>query len=155
LKGLEQAEDLATTLVGYTPTAFYSSPYLRAIQTLLPTSNRLGIPITKVEDYREHRMASVPIHDWKEVLQRQWNDWDHVNQDGESMRSTSERAWRVMEGLRDKHPDETVVLAGHGTIISLSIARLAPEVGLGFHLAMPNPAIYSLYFEDGQWNWIR
>lgn len=153
-KGFKQAEELVSTLRTYAPTTFYSSPYLRAVQTVRPTADIFGIPVEEVEDYREHQMSLVPINNWRDVLRQQWSDFNHVHDDGESMQSTSDRAWQVIESLKEKHLNETIVLAGHGTIISLTLAKLAPEIGFDFHLSVPNPALYYLQF-DSEWCWVR
>jgi hypothetical protein len=49
-------------------------------------------------------------------------------------------------------PLETVALAGHGTIITLVLNSVDASVGLEFHLAMPNPAIYILNNSSGMWH---
>ena len=148
-KGFAQAEALIPQLAHFDPTAIYSSPYLRAIQTVQPFANYQGLPVQPIEDFREHRMAAGPIDHWRDVLQTQWADWHHVPEGGESFQSTQDRGWRTAHRLAETHPDETILLAGHGTIISLVLHRIDPAIDLEFHLAMPNPAIYEINLSEG------
>jgi 2,3-bisphosphoglycerate-dependent phosphoglycerate mutase len=143
-KGFAQAEALIPQLAQFAPAAIYSSPYLRAIQTVLPFANHQGLPVQPIENFREHRMAAGPIDHWRDVLQAQWADWHYVPEGGESFKSTQDRGWQTVQQIAKTHPGGTVLLAGHGTIISLVLHRLDPKIDLDFHLAMPNPAIYEI-----------
>lgn len=144
LHGMQQAQDLVPGILALNPVALYSSPYLRAIQTLEPTSERLGLPITALEDFREHMMCTRPIDNWREVLRASWDDLDWIYQDGDSMRSTLSRGMAVVQSLLQRHVDEPIVLAGHGTIISLILHHFDSSIGFDFHLSLPSPAIVSL-----------
>jgi len=150
-KGFAQAEALISKLTHFAPTAIYSSPYLRAIQTVLPFADHQGLPIQPIENFREHRMAAGPIDHWRDVLQTQWADWHHVPEGGESFQATQDRGWQTVHRLAETHPGETILLAGHGTIISLVLHQVDPIVDLDYHLAMPNPAIHELKFSKGRW----
>lgn len=144
LHGMQQAQDLVPGILALNPVALYSSPYLRAIQTLEPTSERLGLPIIALEDFREHKMCSKPIDNWREVLRASWDDLDWIYQDGESMRSTLSRGMALVQSLLQRHPGETIALAGHGTIVSLILHHFDPSIGLDYHLSLPSPAIVPL-----------
>jgi 2,3-bisphosphoglycerate-dependent phosphoglycerate mutase len=153
--GFRQAEDLRSDLSGYQTSAIYSSPYLRAVQTVQPFAETKNLPVKLIEDYREHRMSDSPISNWRDVLRDQWEDHDFVPEGGESLNATKARAISVLTALAADHPNETIILAGHGTIISLTLHMIAPTVGLDFHLAMPNPAVYELNFDGSTWSWAR
>ncbi len=153
--GMSDAAEYVERLKRFEPTAIYSSPYLRAVQTVAPCADAMSLRVEKIEEFREHRMAAEPISHWREVLLDQWSNFDAVPDGGESFTDTSERGWRVISDLAERHPNSTVLLAGHGTIISLVLHRLDPSVGLDFHLKMPNPAVYVLTCECGCWSWTR
>ena len=149
-KGFDQAQELVSQLEVIAPEALLSSPYLRAIQTLEPYAQKKGYSVETVEEFREHCMAARSIVNWREVLRDQWLDFDHVPPGGESFNSTSRRGLDVLDRL-SRLPFGTVALAGHGTIISLVLNSIDPTIGLDFHLAMPNPAIYVLNDSTGTW----
>lgn len=150
-KGFLQAQNLIPVLAAYHPEVVCSSPYIRAIQTVAPTAEALGLPVETFDNFREHRMSDAPISNWRDVLAVQWSDFNHIPPTGESMTSTQARGWSVLEALLAEYPNRTVVLAGHGTIISLVLHRHDPTIGLDFHLAMPNPAIYELWYKNRAW----
>jgi 2,3-bisphosphoglycerate-dependent phosphoglycerate mutase len=150
-KGLVQALDLIPSLKSVAPDALYSSPYLRAIQTLEPYARLTGQEIRADEEFREHRMADEPISHWRNILRDQWNDFSLVPAGGESFHATAERGLAVLDRM-SQLPLETVALAGHGTIITLVLNSVDASVGLEFHLAMPNPAIYILNNSSGMWH---
>lgn len=151
-RGLEDAVALAERLPA--PSAVYSSPYLRAVQTVRPIAEKCGLPVQTIENFREHMMSPGPISHWREVLDRQWRDFELREPGGECMRETQNRGIQVLEELAGRHAEGLVLLAGHGTIISLVLHAIAPDVGFNFHLAMPNPAIYRLRHLENQWIWI-
>jgi broad specificity phosphatase PhoE len=58
---------------------------------------------------------------------------------------------KIEAGKPSTDSPKPILLAGHGTIISLVLHQVDPIVDLDFHLAMPNPAIYELEFSKGRW----
>ena len=152
LNGFAQAEAIQSRLAKYQPAAIYSSPYLRAVQTVDPVASALGLVVHKIEDFREHRMANTPIPDWEEVLRKEWDDFNYVPPTGESFVSTKIRGLGVLRELAEKHPADAVLLAGHGTIISLMLHEIDSSIECEFHLAMPSPAIFVLETNGIHWS---
>lgn len=150
--GLQQAETLARELEAVQLDAVYSSPYLRAMQTVQPLAAARGLSVQPVEDLREHRLSSESINHWRDTLEQAWLDFDFLPYTGESMRETQTRAWAALESLAGKHSsgtsESTIALGGHGTAFSLLLHKLEPRVNAVFHLAMPMPAVYALEFDD-------
>lgn len=148
--GLEQARSLAHELEDVPIDAVYSSPYLRAIQTVQPLAEARGLNVQAVEDLREHRLSPEPIDDWRTTLERAWLDFDFLLHGGEALRVTQARAWTALESIAARHPSGTIAIGGHGTAMSLLLHRLEPRVDAVFHLAMPMPAVYTVEF-DSAW----
>lgn len=140
--GLREAEALIPEIVALNPTRILSSPYRRAIQTVEPAARVLGLSVEVEFDFFEHRMSDRPIANWREVLERQWNEFDFVPEGGDSFLKTSERVRGVQERLEQL--DGITVLAGHGTVISIWLWMLDGRFGFEQHLSMPNPAIYKV-----------
>jgi 2,3-bisphosphoglycerate-dependent phosphoglycerate mutase len=148
--GLQQASSLEEECHHLELDAVYSSPYLRAIQTVQPLAAARGLTVRPVEDLREHRLSAEPIDHWREVLERAWSDLDFAPPSGETMRVTQTRAWNALEKLCADHASGTIAIGGHGTAFSLLLHKIDPRVNAVFHLAMPMPAVYTLEF-DGTW----
>ena len=150
--GRAAAEELAAEFDGYGLTAIYSSPYLRAVQTINPLAQRRGLEVQLLTDLRERRLSRELHDDWRATLEKAWKDADFAAPGGESGRSAQRRAVALLDLLRSRHPDGgRLVLASHGNLISLLLQALEPEVDFEFHMAMPNPAVYRLTHDGVRW----
>ena len=150
--GLEAAAELAFELEPYRVTAIYSSPYLRALQTVAPIASARGLEVQQLPDLRERRLSPEPVDDWRGALERGWLDADFALPGGESGRAAQRRAIGILDLLRSRHPDGgRLVLGSHGNLIGLILQALEPEVDFAFHMAMPNPALYRLTHDGIRW----
>jgi 2,3-bisphosphoglycerate-dependent phosphoglycerate mutase len=150
--GRAAAEELAAEFDGYGLTAIYSSPYLRAVQTVNPLAQRRGLEVQLLTDLRERRLSRGPLDDWRATLEQAWTDADFAAPGGESGREAQRRAVALLDLLRSRHPDGgRLVLGSHGNLISLILQALEPEVDFAFHMAMPNPAVYRLTHDGIRW----
>jgi 2,3-bisphosphoglycerate-dependent phosphoglycerate mutase len=136
------------TLKGLEIGAAYSSPYLRAIQTIEPLAQARALKIQTIEDLREHALGPGLIDHWKDVLEGAWSDFDFALPGGETMRGTQTRGLKVLETIRAEYPRGTVIVAGHGTLFSLILHAMTPQIDCAFHLSMPMPAVYTLEYQD-------
>ncbi len=69
-KGLRDAERLCDSLGSSRIDAVYSSPYLRARQTVEPIARARGLTIETIEDLRERTLSPVDLPDWRAQLMR-------------------------------------------------------------------------------------
>jgi 2,3-bisphosphoglycerate-dependent phosphoglycerate mutase len=146
------AAELAVELEPYQVTAIYSSPYLRALQTVAPIARGRGLQVQQLTDLRERRLSPDPVDDWRGTLERAWLDADFALPGGESGRAAQRRAIGTLDLLRARHPDGgRIVLGSHGNLIGLILQALEPEVDFAFHMAMPNPALYRLTHDGIRW----
>jgi 2,3-bisphosphoglycerate-dependent phosphoglycerate mutase len=147
-EGARDALQLVEILQDFEIDAAYSSPYLRAIQTLEPLAQTRDLQIQTIEDLREHTLSPELIPNWKDVLGQAWDDFDFALPGGETMRDTQSRGLSALETIRARHPRGTVIVGGHGTLFSLVLHALRPQIDCAFHLSMPMPAVYTLEFQD-------
>ena len=151
-EGLRQADELAFELDPYGLSAVYSSPFPRALQTVLPTASRRQLDVQLIDDLRERQLNAGMRADWRELLARSWLDPDFAEPGGESGRAAQQRGMRVLDLLRIRHADGGRLLVGsHGNLISLILQALEPAVDHAFHQAMPMPAIYHLQHDGIGW----
>jgi 2,3-bisphosphoglycerate-dependent phosphoglycerate mutase len=149
--GILAARELAVTLVTGRPTAIYSSPYLRARQTVEPVAKHLGFAIEIVDDLRERLLAPNLNDDWQIHIRRAWQDFDYVLAGGESSRQAQDRVLRVLDALRARHESGTIVVASHGNLIALALHAMANGIDHDFWKAMPLLAAYQLEWVEGHW----
>jgi 2,3-bisphosphoglycerate-dependent phosphoglycerate mutase len=153
-RGQRQAEELADVLAGVGPRAVVCSPYRRAVQTVQPTADRIGLPVIVVEGLREWTSGLAPTPEWRGHYRRCWADPDYALPGAERHREAQARALATMDELVARYgPEGGAVVAGsHGTLISLALAGLGAPVDEAFWLAMPMPAVYRLVVSStGGW----
>jgi 2,3-bisphosphoglycerate-dependent phosphoglycerate mutase len=150
--GRQAAEELAEELEPYVITSVYSSPYVRAVETVTPTARRRDLEVHILTDLRERRLTLAPTPDWPDHLRRAWADPDYALEGAESGREAQRRAIALLDLLRARHADGGRILLGsHGNLISLILQVFEPGVDHDFHLAMPMPAIYHLQHDGIGW----
>ena len=133
-RGRGEAAWAAGRLAGVGVAAIYASPLDRAQETAGIIGRRLALPIAVCDD-----LSELDFGEWTGLT------FDVVRQDprwplwaahrsiacipgGETMREVQRRAVETMVGLRERHPEDGVVLVSHGDVI---------RAALVFALGMP------------------
>jgi probable phosphoglycerate mutase len=127
-RGREQAAQLMERLTTAGIAAIYSSPLERAVETIEPLAQRLGLPIEKRE-----RLIEVGTGDWTgqvfadidaDAHWRRFNTFRSSTRppNGELMTEIQARMSSEMEELRTRHPDQTVALVSHADVIRAAVA---------------------------------
>ncbi len=150
-KGMRDASQLRDTLASIRIDAAYSSPYLRARQTIEPIAQARGLAIETVEDLRERQLSPVDLPDWRAHLKRSWNDFDYAPPGGETSREAQARVVRVLDTIATRHAGGIVILASHGNLIALALNAFMPSVDYTFWESIPMPAVFTLIREEPGW----
>jgi broad specificity phosphatase PhoE len=117
-----------------------SSPEPKALQTAqLLTESEVGV----VDDLREHvRDTTDWLEDFEGTVRRAFAQPDASAYDGwEPLATCRERVARAVAGIRSAHPDDDVVLIGHGTawtLLASELTGLPPDLDLWASLQMPD-----------------
>ncbi len=132
-RGLLQADSVGTSLDGEPIAAIYSSPLRRAKATAAPLANALGLTVEIEDGLIEMDVGEVENQTFAELAERypdflkEWRSErvaDLCMQCVESLRQVQERAWAVLEAIRDKHPDETVAAVSHNFVILTMLCQV-------------------------------
>ena len=151
-RGIRDADRLCDSLALSRIDAMYSSPYLRARQTVEPIAKARGIAIETIEDLRERMLSPVEVPDWLAHLKRSWSDFDYALPGGESSREAQARVVRVLEEIRGRHRDGgIVILASHGNLIALALNAFMPNVDYAYWESIPMPAVFTLMHDGECW----
>ena len=151
-KGFRDAERLAESLTSRRIDAAYSSPYLRARQTIEPIAKVRGLVIETINDLRERMLSPVDLPDWRGELRRSWEDFDYAPPGGESGREAQARVVRVLDEVRERHSSGGVaMLASHGNLIALALHAFMPNVDFTFWESIPTPAVFMLTRDGARW----
>ncbi|MHB1446636.1 MAG: GNAT family N-acetyltransferase [Acidimicrobiales bacterium] len=147
--GIAQAEAVAQRLDQLEVAAVYSSPMRRARETADRIAGCHQLSVT-IDDRLRERMnwtgdeaLDVFLADWA----RSTTDRGYQPGSGESSEASGERLEQTLQALAERHPDQTVVMIGHGGV-TVDLARnllgdeaveaLAPGIITG---GVPNCAI--------------
>lgn len=142
-EGRAQAERLADFLSGRPVDAIVSSPFRRAVATIRPLAERLGLEIRVDDRLRERVLSAEPVADWMERLEASFHDLDLRLPGGESSREAMARGVSVIEELIGR-PHRAVVVVTHGNLMSLILKRYDASVGFEGWRRLGNPDVYEL-----------
>jgi len=131
-RGRAQAEQLAARLAPIRPTAIYSSPLQRCLETVAPLSAACRLPVVEREGLIEMHAGSWTgkrlsrlrrMKAWGDVQLRP--DTFRFPGGGESFAEARDRAMADLHAIATKHRRGRVVVATHGDILRVMLAVAA------------------------------
>jgi 2,3-bisphosphoglycerate-dependent phosphoglycerate mutase len=146
-EGFAQAERLVEFLLPFGIDRVVSSPFTRAMQSLTPLANHLGLPLEVDERLKERLLCWPPIEAWLELNNRCYAEPDYVAPGGESNNSVFGRFLAVLEEVR-QHPATAPALVTHGGMLSVLLNRLDENFGPESFRGLTNPDVYRLTYSD-------
>lgn len=147
-KGLADARDLVRRLSPLGIDAVYSSPYVRAVQTIEPFAAAEGLAINIDDGLRERLLAAEPLDDWLEHIRLSFDDFHHRAPGWETLREAQIRGLAALERIHNDGARNTAVVS-HGNLLSSLLNRMDPTFGFAHWRAMANPALYRVTLEHG------
>lgn len=123
-EGARQAETVADVLREIRVTRIQSSPRRRALETAVPVSRRLGLPIetqTALDEVNFGTWSGRTFHELR--ADPLWNQWNAERANvrapggGETMREVLARVGNHLHSVAEEHPDEIVVMVTHAEVI--------------------------------------
>jgi len=155
--GHEQAEALAAALAREPVSAVYSSDLVRARQTADAIAARHRLPVLADARLRELNQGELEGESLTDMLAtrpdllKQWLDQpaDVSMPGGESMRTLQARASRAFDDISRRHPDQTIIIVGHGLSTRSLLCRLL-EIDLNRFrcLRLDNASITEMEFNS-------
>jgi probable phosphoglycerate mutase len=158
-RGLAQAERLAERLGPLRPTAIYSSPLERCIQTVRPLADLRRLPVREREGLIEMHAGSwtgKPLSRlrrtkaWGDVQRRP--DTFRFPGGGESFEEARDRSMRELHAIARTHRRGRVVVATHGDILRVLLAELVGAPLQRFQRIVVDTASVSVVTIDGRAN---
>lgn len=120
--GHQHAQALVSFFKDKSIEQIFSSPYLRTIQTIQPTSDFFNLAISTRWDLRE-RTVGKWVDDFPTFAKKQWQDVDYALPNGESFRQVKERILPVYQEILN-HPVKNNLICGHGTAFAILFHHL-------------------------------
>ena len=128
-EGAEAAERVADFFAGAGITAVWSSPYLRAVDTVRPFALRQGLPVRTDADFRERKVENGWIDDFRAFSRNQWSDFRFRLDGGECLDEVRTRNLAAMGRVLAAHPGGRVLIGSHGTALSTLVHHFLPSFG--------------------------
>jgi probable phosphoglycerate mutase len=130
-QGRRQADALARRLSEASPSALYSSPLDRALETAAPLSMLTGLEVFTCADATEIDFGEWTGRSLTELeSDARWRTFNGARSreacpGGESMADVQARMLRAVRTLCTNHPGRTIVLVSHADAIRAAICGLA------------------------------
>lgn len=128
-KGLADRKLVTKFLSDKSIDVVFSSPYKRSVDTIKDFTDRYGMEIETIFDFRERKVDSVWIEDFNSFSRRQWNDFSYKLADGEALAEVQQRNVRALMLILEQYRDKNIVVGSHGTALSLIINYFYPDFG--------------------------
>ncbi len=150
-RGLVQAKHLSDFFSKIKVDGIISSPFLRAIQSIEPTSNEKKIGIVLDERLSERMLSTSDLPDWLEKLEATFEDLELKFDGGESSQEATDRAISVIDEII-KSDNHTTIVVTHGNLMSLILKQFNKEIGFENWKSLSNPDIYLLKFKNNEFD---
>jgi 2,3-bisphosphoglycerate-dependent phosphoglycerate mutase len=147
LAGRAAADGIAEQLAREPIVALYSSPSTRAIETITPLADRLGLSICVLPDLRERTLPAVAREQFEPLIAAAWDRPAEGPAGAESNLEAQTRGLVVVRSLLDRHRGARIVLSTHGNLLALVLNGLEPTHGYAFWRQLSFPDIYRVTFD--------
>lgn len=143
-QGSVDANRVANILQPYPIRAIYSSPFLRAVETIAPLAQRLGLPVQMELELRERRLGHCPNEGFLEAVEATWRDSAFAHPQGEPNAAAQRRGLAVLQRLQEQYIQEHIALSTHGNLMALILQGFDPSIDFSFWKSLTMPDIYAL-----------
>lgn len=146
-EGEEQASMLAHFLADAKIERIVSSPFARAIQSIEPLAQRLGLEIETDARLIERVLGSGALADWRTSLQETFVDLDLRFEGGESSRAAMQRAVAAVQDIL-QHNCQTTAIVSHGNLSTLLLRHFDDRIGFATWEAMTTPDVFRVVIAE-------
>ncbi|WP_129597115.1 histidine phosphatase family protein [Anaerophilus nitritogenes] len=156
-KGKLQASLLAEKMNKYKIDCIYSSNLDRAYETALTLGEKVGIPVSKIDDLRE-----MSFGDWEGLTMNEiqktyeshytvWRDQPHQAQipGGETLVDVQKRALEAVHDIIKENEGKNIVIVSHGVAIkSILLGIMDIDLSNFYKISLDNTCINIIDFKD-------
>lgn len=147
-EGEEQKKDVFNILKDKEIDIIYSSPYIRAIETIKPYAEYKKKKIHIVDDLRERKVSDHFIDDFDTFAIKQWEDFNYKLPYGESLREVQERGVKAIEEIVRDNKGKTILIGTHGTFLGILLNYHEKSCDYKFCKSLQMPAIISIILDS-------
>lgn len=143
-EGREQRKDVLEILKKKEVDAIYSSPFIRALDTIKPYAEYRGLEINIIDDLRERKVSDHFIDDFETFAINQWKDFGYKLPYGESLNQVQQRGVQAIEEIINDNKGKTIVVGTHGTFLCVLLNYYYKKCDYNFWEKLKMPAIISI-----------
>lgn len=104
---------------------YFSSPYVRSVDTIKGIAKEHCMEINTDERFRERKCGSQG--NVSGTLQKRWSDFDFREEGGESLNMVQKRNVEALLEVLNNHGGESIVIGTHGTALSTILNYFEPS----------------------------
>lgn len=133
----------------------YSSPYVRAVDTVMPLAEALSLEVITRDSFRERESGDTAnIPDFRE---RQWSDKNFHAPDGESFLDVQKRYIDELHCIVQNDRGKNIVIGCHGMALSTLFSYFDEAFGYNEFLGVTSlmPCVVKVTFCDGHFSTIE
>jgi 2,3-bisphosphoglycerate-dependent phosphoglycerate mutase len=134
-KGEQDSNNLAHYFRMIEIDSIYSSPFQRAIQTILPIAIDKHQEIIIREELRERNIGDW-VDDFLDNSKKQWTDFTYSLAGGESLQTVQNRNIRELEQLLQIQKEKTFIIGTHGTALCTILNYYDKEIRYEYFLSI-------------------
>ncbi|MBT2606631.1 histidine phosphatase family protein [Bacillus sp. ISL-53] len=142
-KGSKQAKYLVDFFSDAKIDRIISSPFLRAIQSVEPLSEKINLKIEIDERLSERTLSTTDLPDWVEKLKATFNDMELKFEGGESSQEAMNRIVNVVDEVFKSETENTIIVT-HGNLMSLLLKNYNNNFDFECWKNLSNPDVFQL-----------
>ncbi|WP_277674005.1 histidine phosphatase family protein [Piscibacillus halophilus] len=146
-KGLTQAQHLADFFEDQDIDQIITSPYTRAVHSILPTAERKNLDIYVHEDLKERVLSTEKLDNWLEPLEQSFNDLHMKLPGGESSYEATQRFLPIFEAIKLGQVKTTIIVS-HGNLLTLMLKHFDRRYGFQDWKNISNPDVYKITLDN-------
>lgn len=150
-KGMKDAEKLTAFFEDIPVSRIFSSPYLRAVQTVKPLSDKRNLPIVTDDRVREWMGGRPFPHEiFENRMREMFEDESSTNGGAESLKALKKRTREFTMHLLTRFPGETIVIGTHALALTALSMNFDQKIGLDFLMSLlpVTPFVLKITFEN-------
>jgi len=148
--GLLQAKELASFLQNTNEifSEIWSSPYLRAIDTIKPFADNLNMKIHIDDRLKERVLSEEPTDDWMDALKQSFDNPYFYLPGGESADVLLKRANAALAPLINRLSSASYIVVSHGNILAHLFQQYNGDFGFEDWKMLGTPDVYLLEIDN-------
>jgi 2,3-bisphosphoglycerate-dependent phosphoglycerate mutase len=147
VEGISQAGALDEFLSSIEVGQIVSSPFARALRSIEPLSDRLGIEIKLDDRLIEAALSTIDHPDWLDKLRETFIDPTLSFEGGESSQTATDRALAAIDDALKSNADPTIVVT-HGRLLTLILKHFDSKYGFDEWRDLTTPDVFRIAIND-------